>query len=69
MSEQTKKKSDVSISPAQMFSLQTGRWVKIDTKTGRTIAVKETPGRFKSIREITVEEAVRLLRQEGRNKK
>ncbi|OQX22682.1 MAG: hypothetical protein BWK75_00120 [Candidatus Altiarchaeales archaeon A3] len=67
MSEQTKKDFITTVSIAQMFSLKTGRWVKMDAETGRIIAVKDDPGRYKGIREITLEESIALLRKGSKN--
>lgn len=40
---------------AQLQNPVTGRYVKIDTSTGRILANKKTPGKFAGIREITKE--------------
>lgn len=33
----------------------TGRYVKVDTTTGRIVASKKTPGKFARVREIPIE--------------
>lgn len=40
-------------SRAQMLNPLTGRYVKIDTDTGRIIDTKKSPGPYKGIRDLT----------------
>ncbi len=69
MSEQSKKFGKVCASCVQMFDIMEGRWAKMDAKSRKTIEVKNTLRRYERVSEITLEEAVILLKKGGKDKK